>query len=93
MDFYEIGAALRQARTSGDKKLSQEEVARAIGIGRATLSRIENGSIEEIGFRKIMRLCEYLGVTLVVEPEDRPPTLAELLKEQQVRHAARKEKR
>ncbi len=90
MDLFEIGAALRAARTSGPKKLSQQDVATATGIGRATLSRIENGTIEEIGIRKIMRLCEFLGVTLAITPEDMPPTLDDLVKEHQVLRTQRR---
>lgn len=82
MDLFCIGEALKQARK--DKKLSQDDVATATGIGRSTLSRLESGTIEEIGIRKVIRVCEYLGVGLEVVPEGRPPTLGELLLERQI---------
>lgn len=88
MDLFAIGAALKEARKG--KKLSQEAVASATDVGRSTLSRLENGTIEEIGIRKVIRICEYLGVCLEVEPEGRPPTLGELLKERQAARSPNK---
>ena len=46
-----------------------------------TLSQIENGTIQEIGIRKVMRLLDYLGLELAVRPAGAPPTLEELQKE------------
>jgi len=81
MDLFEIGAAMKSARKN--KKLSQHTVASAADVGRSTLSRLENGTIEEIGIRKVMRICEFLGICLEVAPEGAAPTLGELFKERQ----------
>jgi transcriptional regulator with XRE-family HTH domain len=43
------------------RALSQQELARAAGIGRATLSRIERGETGAHG-RTLRRLAEVLGV-------------------------------
>ena len=76
--MVELGRAIRQVRK--EKRLTQAAVAAAVGIGRITLSQIENGSIQEIGIRKVMRLLDYLGLELVVRPAGAPPTLEELQK-------------
>lgn len=67
-------ATARQARG-----LSQAELARLAGIGRTSLSQLENGSIGEIGVRKVLRLCAVLGLELQAVPERRLPTLDDLL--------------
>lgn len=77
--MFDIGQKIRQARK--EKRLTQAEVAKAVGIGRMTLSQIENGTIQEIGIRKVIRLLEYLGLDLTTRPVGAPPTLEELQKE------------
>ncbi len=77
--MVELGQTIR--RTRKQKRLTQAAVAAAVGIGRMTLSQIENGTIQEIGIRKVMRLLDYLGLELAVRPAGAPPTLEELQKE------------
>lgn len=77
--MVELGQMIR--RTRKEKRLTQAAVAAAVGIGRMTLSQIENGTIQEIGIRKVMRLLDYLGLELAVRPAGAPPTLEELQKE------------
>ncbi len=74
MDFAATGESIRAARKRA--KLTQGELARRLGMSRATLSRIENGTIEELGIRKFAQLCDRLGLELLVRPR-RPPTLQE----------------
>jgi transcriptional regulator with XRE-family HTH domain len=68
-------------------KLSQTELARQSGISRASLSQIENGTITDIGIRKVERVLEFLGLELTVRPAGAPPTLDELTAE---RYAGKK---
>ncbi len=75
-----IGAAIAAARRSA--KQSQAELARALGMSRATISGIENGTVQEIGVRKLMALCAAVGLELIVRPKGRRPTLQELRAEQ-----------
>lgn len=56
-----IGSMIYEARK--EKGLSLEDVGRAIGATKATISRYERGVIENIGLSKIPDLCRVLGVT------------------------------
>lgn len=77
MDMIEIGAMLRVARQA--RGLTQDELARLAGIGRTSLSQLENGTIGEIGVRKVLRVCAVLGLELQAVPERKLPTLDDLL--------------
>ena len=75
-----IGKQIRQARKS--RKVSQAELAKALGMSRTTIGQIENGSVQEVGVRKLIRVLEFLGLELRVRPAGRPPTLDELREEE-----------
>jgi transcriptional regulator with XRE-family HTH domain len=75
-----IGAAIATARRTA--KLSQAELAHSLGMSRATISGIENGTVREIGVRKLIALCASVGFELTVRPKGRRPTLQELRAEQ-----------
>ena len=76
-NMIRIGSRLRSARQA--RGLAQDELARLAGGGRTSLSQLENGSIGEIGIRKVLRICALLGLELQVMPEGRLPTLDDLL--------------
>jgi HTH-type transcriptional regulator/antitoxin HipB len=80
MDIQEIGQKLREARKS--LRRTQAEVAAPLGMSRATVSAIENGTVSEIGVRKLMSLCASLGLALSVAPRGQRPTFVELREEQ-----------
>ena len=75
MDLAQIGQRLRESRLA--KGRSQEEIARPLGMSRATISAIENGTVNEIGARKLLALCAALGLELYVTAHRRP-TLRDL---------------
>lgn len=77
--LFAMGRSIREARKS--QKVTQAEAAKAAGIGRSTLSQIENGTIQDIGIRKVIRVLDFLGLELTVRPKGAPPTLEELRKE------------
>jgi transcriptional regulator with XRE-family HTH domain len=79
MLFY-IGEQIRQARKG--RKVSQAVLARTLGMSRTTIGQIENGTVREIGVRKLIRVLEFLGLELRVRPAGRPPTLEELREEE-----------
>jgi transcriptional regulator with XRE-family HTH domain len=74
--FFLLGNAIREARRR--QKLTQSALAKATGIGRSTLSQIENGAVTDIGIRKIIRVLDYIGLELTTRPQGAPPTLEEL---------------
>lgn len=77
--LFEIGQQIKQARKN--RKLSQVELGRALGMSRTTIGQIENGTMQDVGVRKLIRLLEYLGLELRVRPAGTPPTLEELREE------------
>lgn len=80
MTLQDIGQTI--ARTRKRKKITQSSLAAALGISRATVSGIENGTVPEIGIRKVLSLCTALGIELVAQEKTRRPTLQQLLQEQ-----------
>ena len=74
--LFIIGQKIKQARKA--RKVTQAELAKALGMSRATIGQIEHGSVQEIGVRKLMRILEFTGLELSVRPAGRPPTLEEL---------------
>jgi len=78
--LFAIGKQIRQARKS--RKITQADLADAIGMSRTTIGQIENGTVQEIGVRKLIRALEFLGLELRVRLAGRPPTLEELREEE-----------
>ncbi len=81
MHLDEIGGQICKARKT--KKISQENLATQLGMSRATISGIENGTIPEIGIRKIMSICNALGLDILVQEKKKRPTLQQLIREQE----------
>jgi HTH-type transcriptional regulator/antitoxin HipB len=79
MDIQGIGAVLRAARKASGR--SQQELAKPLGMSRATISAIENGTVGEIGVRKLMALCAALGQSISVSGLEKRPTLFDLREE------------
>jgi transcriptional regulator with XRE-family HTH domain len=75
-----IGREIKQARKN--RKISQSDLAKALGMSRTTIGQIENGTVTEIGVRKLIRVLEFLGLELRVRPGGRPPTMEELREEE-----------
>lgn len=74
--LIEIGEQIKKARKA--RRITQGEIAKALGMSRTTIGQIESGAIQEIGVRKLIRILEFLGLELRVRPTGRPPTLDEL---------------
>lgn len=76
MTLADLGPLLRQARR--EAKLSQEQLAKPLGMSRATISAIESGRCEEIGFAKLASLLDLVGLEVVVAPRKGRPTVDDL---------------
>jgi transcriptional regulator with XRE-family HTH domain len=76
MDLIEIGEAFRVARRESGR--SQKDLAKALGMSRATLSALESGRCVEIGVRKLTALLETVGLDLFVARRRARPTVDDL---------------
>jgi HTH-type transcriptional regulator/antitoxin HipB len=71
-----LGPVLKAARKQAG--LSQAELAQPLGMSRATISALEGGRCEEIGFAKLAALFDLLGLDITVGPRKSRPTLDDL---------------
>lgn len=76
MDLSEIGSLFRAARHQ--HRRTQADLARALGMSRATLSALEGGRCGEIGVRKLTALLQTVGLDLFAAPQKGRPTLDDL---------------
>lgn len=79
MDITDVGLRLKQARRQ--RKLSQDELAKSLGMSRATISALEGGRCAELGFAKLAALLEMVGLELTVVDRRARPTIDDLRKE------------
>ena len=77
--LFEIGKHIRQERKK--RKMSQATLASMLGMSRTTIGQIENGTIQDIGIRKLIRVLEIFDLELRVRMAGTPPTLDELREE------------
>ena len=80
MDIETIGEAVALARKH--RRITQAQIAKQLGMSRSTISGIENGTISEIGIRKMLNLCDALGLELNVVTRATRPTMQQLIREQ-----------
>lgn len=76
MDLIEIGSLFRAARLKSRR--TQADLARELGMSRATLSALESGRCDEIGVRKLKALLQTVGLDVFVAPQKGRPTLDDL---------------
>ncbi|QPT39704.1 transcriptional repressor DicA [Oligella ureolytica] len=80
MDLFEIGELIRTERKA--LGLTQEALAKKVGVSRRTVSQLELGQVSDLGIRKVMALLGALGLELQATPiRVKRPTLDELQKE------------
>jgi transcriptional regulator with XRE-family HTH domain len=88
MNINELGMIIRDSRK--EKQMTQAELSELLGMSRATLSALENGTISELGIRKVLAICSVLGLELVAQPQVRKrPTLHTLVSEAEQRKRGR----
>ncbi len=76
MTLEDLGFEIKHLRKS--KKWSQNDLEQYSGITKRTISKIENGFIEEIGIKKVQTILDLLGYEFSFREKGRPKTLEEL---------------
>lgn len=79
MTLIELGIEIKTLRK--EKKWSQHDVEQYSGITKRTISKIENGFIDEVGIKKVETILDLLGMEFALRPRGRPKTLEELQNE------------
>ena len=74
--LQDVGKQIRQRRK--DLRWTQAKLAEVAEVPRSKISEIERGVIEEIGFRKMLRIFSALGLTFQLVRIDPTPILGEL---------------
>ena len=64
MEFSKLGFLVRDERRKHG--FTQAQLANLAGVGRNTISAVENGTYEDLGVRKIERICTVLHLELGV---------------------------
>ncbi len=76
MTLQELGSNIKLLRKQ--KKYSQNDLEEYSGITKRTISKIENGFIDEVGIKKVETILDLLGVEFSLREKGRPKTLEEL---------------
>ncbi|MDD2904793.1 MAG: helix-turn-helix domain-containing protein [Sulfurimonas sp.] len=76
MTLHELGTTIKTLRK--EKKWSQDDLEQYSGITKRTISKIENGFIDEVGIKKVENILDLLGYEFALRPKGRPKTLEEL---------------
>lgn len=76
MTLEKLGQEIKILRTS--KQYSQSDLEEYSGITSRTISKIENGFIDEVGIKKVETILDLLGFEFSIREKNRPKTLEEL---------------
>jgi len=79
MTLEKLGYEIKRLRK--EKRWSQHDLEQYSNITKRTISKIENGFIDEVGIKKVETLLNLLDMELSLRPKDRPKTLEELQNE------------
>jgi transcriptional regulator with XRE-family HTH domain len=80
MDLLGLGELIKKTRRA--QKLTQGDLVSRAGLSRARLDALENGRISDIGFKKLMRVLNVLGLDLrSTQVNNSRPTLDDLREE------------
>jgi transcriptional regulator with XRE-family HTH domain len=66
MHLSSLGYLIAQQRRA--KGLTLTALASSAGVGRSTLAALESGKLPELGFVKVARLCDAVGLVLETRP-------------------------
>ena len=76
MTLGKLGHEIKKLRK--EKKWSQDDLEQYSNITKRTISKIENGFVDEVGIKKVETLLNLLNMELSLRPKGRPKTLEEL---------------
>ena len=76
MTLEELGNEVKELRK--EKDFSQDDIEKFSNITKRTISKIENGFIDEVGIKKVEMILNLLDYELSIRPKGRPKTLEEL---------------
>lgn len=76
MNLSELGKEIQLLRKN--KKCSQDNLEKYSGITKRTISKIENGFIDEVGIKKVEMILDLLAQEFTLRPKERPKILEEL---------------
>jgi len=79
MTIEALGKEIKSLRKS--KQWSQNNLEEYSGITKRTISKIEQGFIDEVGIKKVANILDLLGFELSIREKNRPRTLEELQNE------------
>jgi len=80
LTLQQLGTEIKLLRK--EKKWSQNDMEQYSNITKRTISKIENGFIDEVGIKKVETILDLLGYEFSIRPKGRPKTLEELQYEQ-----------
>jgi len=76
LTLVELGIEIKTLRKK--KKWSQDDLEQYSSITKRTISKIENGFIDEVGIKKVETILDLLDMEFSLRPKGRPKTLEEL---------------
>lgn len=76
MNLTEFGKKISILRKQ--QKIRQEQLAKDLGISRATISALENGNGSNVGIKKVLQIVDYLGFELTLIEKSPFPTFDDL---------------
>ena len=80
MDLFQLGHEIKKLRQQ--KKWSQDTLEQYSGITKRTISKIENGFIEEVGIKKVSTILDLLDMEFsLVQRDDQEPWRSYRMKE------------
>ena len=79
MTLEELGIEIKILRK--EKRWSQDDMEKYSGITKRTISKIENGFIDEVGIKKVETILDLLDMEFALRAKGRPKTLEELQNE------------
>ena len=76
MKLQELGLEIKLLRK--EKKWSQADLEEYSGITKRTISKIENGFIDEVGIKKVDMILDLLGYEFCLRMKGHPRTFEEI---------------